>query len=127
MFLRRLRRISTFFRKAFLPEIGGLSQHRRGVSTVVVFDKTRISDFKACRVMLARAATISRRPTARSRTVSRWHFNPLMLTDKGIIGEVFQGEMLIRTLPTTPLQIFCEFIPNFKDIAKSSRSPDDNS
>ena len=33
---------------------------------------------------------------------------------------------MIRTLPTTLLQIFCKIIPNSKDIVKSIIAPDDN-
>ena len=42
---------------------------------------------------------------------------------KGIFGKIFEGEMLIRTLPSTLLQIFCKIILNFKDFIKSIMDP----
>ena len=53
---------------------------------------------------------------------------PTTLThlDTSTIGKIFEGEMLIRTLPTTLLQIFCKRIPNSEDINKSVIVPDDN-
>ena len=36
-----------------------------------------------------------------------------------------EGEMLIEIQPTTPLQIFCELMINFKDILKSIEGADD--
>ena len=61
--------------------------------------------------------------------------NPLMLTTaktvrqcwwnlarKNINWKTFEGEMLIRTLPTTLLQIFCKIILNFKVIVKIIRN-----
>ena len=47
-----------------------------------------------------------------------------------ILGKSFQGlsiEMLIRTLPTTPLQIPCKIILNFQDIGQSMRDSDNTS
>ena len=73
-------------------------------------------------------------------TISQRDFNPLMLTAAktsltilmkssgfSTIGKIFEGEMLIRTLPTTLLQIFCKIILNSKVIVKSIIDPDDNS
>ena len=40
--------------------------------------------------------------------------------------KIFIGEMLIRTLPTSLLQIFCKIILNSKVIVKSIIDPDDN-
>ena len=40
--------------------------------------------------------------------------------------KIFHGEMSIRILSTTLLQIFCKKIPNFKVIVKSIIDPDDN-
>ena len=39
---------------------------------------------------------------------------------------MFQGGMLIRTLPTTLLQIFCKIILNSQVIIKSIIDPDNN-
>ena len=44
-----------------------------------------------------------------------------------MIGKLFEWEMLIRTLPTTLLQIFCKIILNSKIIVQSILDPDDNS
>ena len=41
------------------------------------------------------------------------------------MGKIFEGEMLIRTLPTTLLQIYCKIIPNSDVIVKSVIAPDD--
>ena len=40
--------------------------------------------------------------------------------------EIVDGEMLIRTLPATLLQIFRKIILNSKVIVKSISGPDDN-
>ena len=66
-------------------------------------------------------------------------FNPLMLTAaktawwfwwnllaKSIFQELFEGEMYIRILPTTLLQMFSKSILNFWVIVKSVKDPDDN-
>ena len=42
------------------------------------------------------------------------------------MGKIFEGEMWIRTLPTTLLQIFLKIIPNSEVIVKSVIAPDDN-
>ena len=42
-----------------------------------------------------------------------------------MVGKLFEREMLIRILPTTPLQIFCEIILNFQVIVKSVIVPDE--
>ena len=44
---------------------------------------------------------------------------------KHLTDEIFEGEMLIRTLPTALLQIFCEVILDSKVIAISIIYPDD--
>ena len=43
------------------------------------------------------------------------------------IWEKIEGEMFIRTLLKTLLQIFCKLIPNFKIISDNSLVPDNNS
>ena len=43
------------------------------------------------------------------------------------MGKIFEGEILIRTLPTILLEIFCKIILNPKVIVKSIHDPDDNS
>ena len=40
--------------------------------------------------------------------------------------KIFDEEILIKLLPTTPLQIFCEFMLYSKVIYKSIMGPDDN-
>ena len=39
---------------------------------------------------------------------------------------MFEGEMLVRILPTTLLQLFCKIILNFQVIVKSILNPDNN-
>ena len=46
--------------------------------------------------------------------------------DQRELGKIFEGKMLIRTLPTTFLQIFCEENLDFQVIVKSNMDPDDN-
>ena len=41
-------------------------------------------------------------------------------------GEIFEGEMRIRSLATYLLKIFCEMILKFQDIFKNMIYPDDN-
>ena len=66
-------------------------------------------------------------------------FNPIMLTAARssltiliIFGKpksyskIFDGEMSVRTVPTTLLQIFCKTILTFKVIVKGIIDPDDN-
>ena len=48
------------------------------------------------------------------------------LFGESLIGKIFEGEMFIRTLPITLLQIFCKIIFNCKVIVKSIPGPDDN-
>ena len=48
------------------------------------------------------------------------------LSSKSVFGKIFEGEMLIRTLPTTLLQIFCKISFNPKVIVRSTIDPDDN-
>ena len=50
----------------------------------------------------------------------------MRLAGKGIDGKIFYGEMLIKTLPKTLLQIVCNIIVNSKVIVKSILVPDDN-
>ena len=40
--------------------------------------------------------------------------------------KIFEGDISIRTLPTTLFQIFCKIIINFIIIVKSTLDPDDN-
>ena len=44
-----------------------------------------------------------------------------------MVSKMVDGERLVRTLPTTPLQIFCKIILNSKFIVKGIEDPDDNS
>ena len=48
-----------------------------------------------------------------------------ILPGKGIVRKIFDGEMLVRTYPTTLPQMFCKIIFNFKVMVKSSLGPDD--
>ena len=48
------------------------------------------------------------------------------LSALSLIGKLFEGEMLFRTLPITLLQIFSKIILNSKISAKSILDPDDN-
>ena len=48
------------------------------------------------------------------------------LAGNSIVKKLFDGEMLIRTLPTTLLQIFCNIILNSKVIDENILDPDDN-
>ena len=41
------------------------------------------------------------------------------------IQKIFDGELFIRTLSTTLLQIFCDFMLHFKVIFESLKVPDD--
>ena len=43
-----------------------------------------------------------------------------------MVRKICDGEMLIRTLLTTLLQIFCKIMVDSEDIAKSIIDPDDN-
>ena len=45
---------------------------------------------------------------------------------KRVLGKIFEGEIFIRSLPTTPLQIFCKTIHNFQVIVKSIKNTDNN-
>ena len=47
------------------------------------------------------------------------------LSNESYFQKVFDGNMLIKIQPKTLLQIFNEFIINFKVILKSIESPDD--
>ena len=61
-------------------------------------------------------------------------FNPLMLTNtfdeifrgKSKVQKIFEGELFMRTLKITLLQIFSKIILNFRLIAKGIIGPDDN-
>ena len=46
------------------------------------------------------------------------------LSSKSIVWKIVEGKMLMRTLQSTFLQIFCNIILNSKSIAKSSINPD---
>ena len=46
------------------------------------------------------------------------------LFNKSNIWEIFEGELFIRSLSTTLLQILCEFMPHSKVIFKSMAGPD---
>ena len=48
------------------------------------------------------------------------------LSSKSIVGKIFEGEMLLRTLTRTLLEILCEIIFNSKVIVKSTEDPDEN-
>ena len=50
----------------------------------------------------------------------RWN-----LSREDIVEKIFEGEMLTRTPPTNPLEIFCETITNSKFIVQSILDPDD--
>ena len=54
------------------------------------------------------------------------NFNEI-LQKKSIAGKICDREMLIGSLSTTLLQIFCKIIMNFKIIVKSMKDPDDKS
>ena len=43
-----------------------------------------------------------------------------------ILGKIFEVEMLIRTLPTTLVQILCKLISNSKVIVKINAETDEN-
>ena len=60
-------------------------------------------------------------------------FNPLRVTSgnnisqaESIIKKIFDREMLIKTLPTTLLQILLQVVLYYKVIVKSTIVPDDN-
>ena len=53
-------------------------------------------------------------------------FDEIFLPFKSLIGKLFEGEMLFRTLPISLLQIFSKIILNSKDSAKGILDPDDN-
>ena len=48
------------------------------------------------------------------------------LLAKSIFQEIFEGEMYIRILPTTLLQMFSKSILNFWVIVKNIKDPDNN-
>ena len=50
--------------------------------------------------------------------------NMMNPSSESIVGKIFEGEMFIRTLPITLLQIFCKIIFNSKVIVKSIIDPD---
>ena len=52
------------------------------------------------------------------------YFVDIFLT-KAFLSKIFQGEMFIRILPTTLLQIFCENLLYFQVILKSMKIADD--
>ena len=49
-----------------------------------------------------------------------WYF-----PHKSVLSKIFEGEMFIRILPTTLLQIFCENLLNFQGFFKSMKIADD--
>ena len=49
------------------------------------------------------------------------------LSGKSIFRKIFKGEIFIRTIPTTLLQISCKIILNSKVIVKSIRDPENTS
>ena len=51
-------------------------------------------------------------------------FSDTPLAKKNNSQKIFVGEMLIKTQDTTLLQIFCEFVINFKVFFISIRGPD---
>ena len=53
------------------------------------------------------------------------NFKRIFLSINGL-RKIFDGEVLIRTKPTTLLQIFCKIILYFKVIVKIIKDPDDN-
>ena len=59
---------------------------------------------------------------------AKWSLTILMKSCKKKYNKekIFDGEILIRTLATTLLQIFCKIILNLWDIVKSILDPDDN-
>ena len=54
-----------------------------------------------------------------------FHFDEIFQA-KAYLGKLFECEILLRTLPTTLIQIFCKIILNFQDIVKSILDPYDN-
>ena len=59
------------------------------------------------------------------REIYEW-VNPLMLTAAKSSLTILMGEMFIRRLSTTLLQIFCKIILNSEVIVKIIIDPDDN-
>ena len=47
-------------------------------------------------------------------------------SSKNILWNIYEGEILVITLPTTPHQIFCNIILNLYVIVKRIRYPDEN-
>ena len=96
--------------------------------------------FQACRIYLPR---LDQETDMRKQTQDvPEDINPFMLTaakislttpvfwwniaGKSIFKNIFDWEMLIGTSPTTPLQILCKYILNFKVTVKSTIDPDEN-
>ena len=50
-----------------------------------------------------------------------------ILKAKAYLEKIFEAEVLFRTLPAIPLQIFCKMILNSKVITRSIIDPDNNS
>ena len=50
----------------------------------------------------------------------------LNLSGESLVGKIFEGEMLMITLPTTLLRIFRETILNCQDNVKSIIDPENN-
>ena len=47
-------------------------------------------------------------------------------SSKNILWNIPKGEILVITLPTTPIEIFCNIILNFHVIVKRIKYPDEN-
>ena len=47
-------------------------------------------------------------------------------SSRSIVGKIFAGEMLLRTLSTTLLQNVCYIVISLQVIVKDSLDPDDN-
>ena len=58
-------------------------------------------------------------------TIKAWQFW-WNLSGESLAGKLFEGEILIRLQPTTPLQIFCKIIIDSKVIVKKVQVPDVN-
>ena len=43
---------------------------------------------------------------------------------QSIVRKMFEGEIFIKTLPTTPLQMFCKIVFNFQVNVKSILDPE---
>ena len=57
---------------------------------------------------------------------SAWQTILWNLSSKNIAGKIFEGEVLIRTLPPTLLKLFCKIIFNSKVIVNGLKDTDHN-